>query len=383
MFDVAPVCNLDLLCPLQAAPFALLSEYAPPPNPSSDHLVASNPFDDSYNSPPAFLKPPNNLNPYFGQSHGCYGPPRMVPHVQNRMPAPFGSPFQIRNQPHPFSQNPMGPMGFNRVPGFSYMHPENPAFANQPGINNNGGMHQNFRPGPADNLNQLSLSINQNHGPDTMFCPELTVCGNRPTSVQKTGPDMSPGLNFSATPKQEPSETRNKNITPAARKPNQVQEEGRAPDSQAELKGKNKSKEVKIGGVEKLNGVLHSSSEPLKKSPQLVTENSGERNRRSSSNKTSKRNRLSGSAPSEPMYPCGICLREVNDDQEAILCEASCQKWFHRLCTGMTETAYNLLTAETAAVWGCDTCMDKKEGVQLLKTREGSSTARANSKGQT
>lgn len=385
--DVAPVCDLwPLLRPPQAAPFTPLSEYAPPPNPSSDHLVASNPFDDNYNSPTASLKPPNNPNSYFGPSHypafGGYGLPRMVPHVQNRMPAPFGSPFQIRNQPHSFSQN---PMGFNRVPGFSYAHPENPVFTNQPVFNNNGGVTQHFRPAPAENLNQLSLaSINQNHGPDTMFGPEATLCGTRPLSLQKTGPDMSPGLNFAqtVTPKQEPGESVNKNATPPPRKPSQVLDEGGAPNSQTELKGKNKSKEVKVEGVEKINGVLHPSSVLLKKSPQAVMESSGERNRRSGSNKTGKRNRLSGSAPSEPVYPCGICLGEVNDDQEAILCEASCQKWFHRLCTGMTETAYNLLTAETAAVWGCDACMDQKEGAQLLRTREVSGTATANSEGQ-
>lgn len=369
-----------------AASFAPLSEYAPPPNPSADHLVASNPFDDNYNAPAAALKPPNNTNPYFGPSHypgyGGYGPPRMVPHIQNRMPAPFGSPFQIRNQPHPFSQN---PMGFSRAPGFGYSHPENPAFSNQPMFNNNGGLHQHFRPGPREN--QLSLSsMNRNHGPDPTFVRESTLCGNRPAAAVKSGPAMSPGLNFAqpATPKQEPAESGNKSATPP-RKPNQISEEGGAQEGQTELKGKSRSSVD--GGVEKINGVLHPNAEPLKKSPQPVSENSGERNRRPAHNKTgsanSKRNRSSGSAPSEPVYPCGICLGEVNDDQEAILCEASCQKWFHRVCTGMTETAYNLLTAETAAVWGCDACMDEKEGAQLIKTREGSGSAAPSSNGQT
>ncbi|ETE68052.1 Pygopus-like 1, partial [Ophiophagus hannah] len=76
-----------------------------------------------------------------------------------------------------------------------------------------------------------------------------------------------------------------------------------------------------------------------------------------------------GHMPSEPVYPCGICTHEVNDDQDAILCEAFCQKWFHRICTGMTESAYGLLTAEASAVWGCDTCMADKD-VQLMCTRE-------------
>ncbi|XP_060734374.1 pygopus homolog 1 [Tachysurus vachellii] len=371
--------------------FAPLSEYAPPPNPSSDHLVASNPFDDNYNCPPASLKPLNSTNPYFGPAHypglGGYGPPRVVSHIQNRMPAPFGSQFQIRNQTHLFAQNPMGPMGFNRAPGFSYAHPENQAFDNRAVFNNNGGMHQHFRPGPGENINQLSFSnMNQNHGPDPMFGPEVTTGGIRPAAVMKSSPDMSPGLNFTqpTTPKQDQGESGNKNTTPL-RRPSQISEEGGAQVSQLELKGKNRSNVE--GRVEKINGVLHSNIELLKKSPHPVTENSAERNRRLANSKTgsanSKRSRLSGSAPSEPVYPCGICLGEVNDDQEAILCEASCQKWFHRVCTGMTETAYNLLTAEAAAVWGCDSCMDEKDGAQLLKTREASGSATANSEGQT
>ncbi|TRY90147.1 hypothetical protein DNTS_033339, partial [Danionella cerebrum] len=35
-----------------------LSEYGPPPNPSSDHLIAANPFDDDYNSPSLKRLPP-------------------------------------------------------------------------------------------------------------------------------------------------------------------------------------------------------------------------------------------------------------------------------------------------------------------------------------
>ncbi|TTD92245.1 Protogenin A [Bagarius yarrelli] len=347
------------LANLSAQSFTPLSEYAPPPNPSSDHLVASNPFDDNYNSPPASLKPVNTTSPYLSPApypgFGGYGPPRMVPHIHNRMPAPFGSPFQIRNQPHPFAQNPVGPMGFNRAQGFNYAHPENPAFANQNIFNNsNVSVHQHIRPCPGENLNPLSHpNLNQNHSPDPMFGPEVTAGMIRAMTAMKPGPVTNPGLNFPPpmTPKQEAGESGNKNATPP-RKPRQLLEEGGAQESQAELKGKNGSSIE--GSVEKINGVLHPNPELLKKSLQPVLENSGERIRRPASNKSgsanSKRSRLSGSAPSEPLYPCGICLGEVNDDQEAILCEASCQKWFHRVCTGMTETAYNLLTAETAAV---------------------------------
>ncbi|XP_072551180.1 pygopus homolog 1 [Salminus brasiliensis] len=409
----------------QAPTFSPLSEYAPPANPSSDHLVASNPFDDNYNCPPSSLKVLNTSNPYFGPSHypgfSGYGPLRMAPHIQNRMPSPYGGPYQMRNQlPHPFAQNPMGPMGmgFNRPPGFTYGHPDSPAFTSQPMFNNNGGMHlpagQPFKPGLAENWNQLLSNVNQNQsGPDGLspgFGPEGT--GNLPLMV-KPSPARSPSIalppsNFgqsitpTSTPKQDPSETANrKNAGPNAsspRKQNQIPEEGGGgQDTQVELKGKNRAS-VLAGlevGVEKINGVIRPGNDPLKKSPQPAAhiETTAERSRRpgtagrSVSALASKKPSAHPSRPnnstssSEPVYPCGICLCEVNDDQEAILCEASCQKWFHRVCTGMTETAYNLLTAETAAVWGCDSCMEEKGG-QLLKTREVLGLSTTNSEGQ-
>ncbi|KAH0511927.1 SWI/SNF-related matrix-associated actin-dependent regulator of chromatin subfamily A member 5 [Microtus ochrogaster] len=80
-----------------------------------------------------------------------------------------------------------------------------------------------------------------------------------------------------------------------------------------------------------------------------------------------------GSGPQPPpglVYPCGACRSEVNDDQDAILCEASCQKWLHRECTGMTESAYGLLTTEASAVWACDLCLKTKE-IQSVYIREG------------
>ena len=31
-----------------------------------------------------------------------------------------------------------------------------------------------------------------------------------------------------------------------------------------------------------------------------------------------------------PIYPCGICHKEVHDNDQAILCESGCNFWFHR-----------------------------------------------------
>merc|ERR1712183_913318 len=44
------------------------------------------------------------------------------------------------------------------------------------------------------------------------------------------------------------------------------------------------------------------------------------------------------SAP--PIYPCGICRKEVHENDQAILCESGCNFWFHRVCTGLAEAAF-------------------------------------------
>merc|ERR1711971_876390 len=57
-----------------------------------------------------------------------------------------------------------------------------------------------------------------------------------------------------------------------------------------------------------------------------------------------------------PIYPCGICHKEVHDNDQAILCESGCNFWFHRICTGLAETAFHFLTQEIYAEWVCDKC---------------------------
>lgn len=31
-----------------------------------------------------------------------------------------------------------------------------------------------------------------------------------------------------------------------------------------------------------------------------------------------------------PIYPCGVCHKEVHDNDQAMLCESGCNFWFHR-----------------------------------------------------
>ncbi|XP_076338867.1 uncharacterized protein LOC143240401 [Tachypleus tridentatus] len=52
-----------------------------------------------------------------------------------------------------------------------------------------------------------------------------------------------------------------------------------------------------------------------------------------------------------PIYPCGICHKEVHDNDQAVFCESGCNFWFHRICTGLTDAAFHLLTVEVYAEW--------------------------------
>ncbi|KAJ8391629.1 hypothetical protein AAFF_G00087700 [Aldrovandia affinis] len=371
----------------QPSSFPPLSEFAPPPNPGAEHLVAANPFDDSYNAPS--LKPLPSGNPYYtGPSHypglGGYGPQRM-------------------------SQ--MG-VGFCRPPGFAYGHHDNPCYGNQPVFNNSSMAlppNQPFRPGPGDGFVQMGPhNMSQSSPPDMGpgFGPE----GNAPPPPRPCM-DLSPGFmqqqNHLVTMSKQGLlgelsgvKSVRQNVSSSPQK--QAEEAAACQDALGLENAKQKSRGAPIMGqdgghanaLDKLNGIIHPGEDSLKGSPQpcasmeLSALEGRRRRRRSSSsgaaggagggggggvgsNKGAPHPNRPGhhSSSMEPMYPCGICLSEVNDDQEAILCEASCQKWFHRICTGMTETAYNLLTAEASAVWGCDTCMEEK-GAPLTRTRE-------------
>lgn len=68
-----------------------------------------------------------------------------------------------------------------------------------------------------------------------------------------------------------------------------------------------------------------------------------------------------------PIYPCGICHKEVNEQDQAILCESGCNFWYHRACTGLTDFAYALLTEEIYAEWACERCMSKM--IPLVKCK--------------
>ncbi|KAK7115817.1 hypothetical protein V1264_001623 [Littorina saxatilis] len=67
-----------------------------------------------------------------------------------------------------------------------------------------------------------------------------------------------------------------------------------------------------------------------------------------------------------PIYPCGICHKEVHENDQAILCESGCNFWFHRICTGLTDDAFTMLKSEVYAEWVCDRCLSTKN-IPLVK----------------
>ena len=69
-----------------------------------------------------------------------------------------------------------------------------------------------------------------------------------------------------------------------------------------------------------------------------------------------------------PIYPCGVCHKEIHDNDQAILCESGCNFWFHRTCTGLTDCAYVLLTKEVYAEWVCDQCLNSRS-IPLVKLK--------------
>jgi len=69
-----------------------------------------------------------------------------------------------------------------------------------------------------------------------------------------------------------------------------------------------------------------------------------------------------------PIYPCGVCHKEIHDSDQAILCESGCNFWFHRTCTGLTDLAYILLTKEVYAEWVCERCLSFRS-IPLIKLK--------------
>uniref|UniRef100_A0A8C6Y0V6 Pygopus family PHD finger 1 n=1 Tax=Naja naja TaxID=35670 RepID=A0A8C6Y0V6_NAJNA len=346
--------------PPQGAPFpAPPSEYASPPNPSAEHLIAANPFDDRY---AAHAGGPYFTGPTYPAFEG-YNAFRMPPHLLPR-PPPFGQSAAVA--------------AFSRAPAVTFGPPENAAaFGHQLYSASQAlpGPGQPFRPNPGENFGHMPA---QN-------------AGATPPSTGHLGAGSNPAFGSSLT---EPNHSYDPGPTTYYKQVKAFLKLGvnkHQPLSQqhhhtllrSEDPLSSGSRDVKASGHRHVpagtpEGVLPKRMENLKSAHANGTpfkpclpcggpegsssEKAGGGGR--SSSKTPLHPPQHGHVPSEPVYPCGICTHEVNDDQDAILCEASCQKWFHRICAGMTESAYGLLTAEASALM----CIREMAGLPALNT---------------
>uniref|UniRef100_A0A8B9CRU3 Pygopus family PHD finger 2 n=1 Tax=Anser brachyrhynchus TaxID=132585 RepID=A0A8B9CRU3_9AVES len=348
--------------------YSHLSEFAPPPTPMVDHLVASNPFEDDFGPPKVGAAAA--AAPFLG-SPVPFGSFRVQGGMAPQVPPGYGGgPQPLRRQPPPppFAPGQMGP-------AFG-MPPQNPGYV-QPGAMSFPGqpfgqpLGQNFSP-PTGQLMQGPVG---GFGPmisPTMGQPPRGDMGPGPALNPPGGPAMAqrfgqPGNLFGQSPLQRPGQ----NMPPLP--PNASPFPGADPGFPAggEEGGKNLNpppstfpQEQHSGSPAAVNGAQ----------PGFAPPSTGRGGGTPETNSLPPPGKAAGGSGHQPppglVYPCGACRNEVNDDQDAILCEASCQKWFHRECTGMTENAYGLLTTEASAVWACDFCLKTKE-IQSVYVREG------------
>ncbi|KAG8252282.1 spermatid nucleus differentiation [Homalodisca vitripennis] len=59
---------------------------------------------------------------------------------------------------------------------------------------------------------------------------------------------------------------------------------------------------------------------------------------------------------------CGCCNYLVNNDDDALLCDGMCGKWFHIKCVDMTKKLYSKISElENVVVWYCKPCSSKDD----------------------
>ncbi|XP_069812671.1 pygopus homolog 1 [Dendropsophus ebraccatus] len=359
---------------VQGSIFPPLSEYAPPTNTSSDHLIASNPFDDDYS-----ISPLSGYT-YFGKpgyaNVEAFNAFKMPPNTSPKRSSRNGGLQNYRDQPLSFPKD-MKSMSLGRTFSLSNIQEKSP-FESECFFNSGLGQTitmpgQHFRPNHNQDVFHMT---NHNSGQRNNFQPSSYRAqgGKVHLNQQPEGCHpyelaqphfMHPKI---SNHKQESDSAANKNsnLNPSVN-------EGKSSPADFtqltnDLQGSNKrmvhSENLQSETID-LTNCGPGNGAPSKTSLSKLS--------KSDVTPSEKCNRWllqsSFCGPTDTMNPCGICSVEVNNVRDAIMCEVSCQKWFHRACTGMTEIAYALLTAETSAIWGCDTCMAKKD-VQLVRTRK-------------
>ncbi|KAG8440453.1 hypothetical protein GDO86_006271 [Hymenochirus boettgeri] len=348
-----------------------VSEYAPPAKTSSDHLIASNPFDDDFISPsPGY--------PFFS-NHKYSGIEdfsnfRIPPNSSPTSSTQYYNPYHFKDQIHPFTQDGKG-MAFGRT--FSMGMQENANVGNQ--IFFNTGISQTITmPGQHFRCNR-----DENFIPMTMqstaqmktfqsasgigFSHNLNVNQQLETShnfLQSQSLLMYPKT---ITTMQDFQPASRRYMTVNTTSQNNKDAETIAHGGHTSHKSHLLCAETYHSDCAHLINISHTNGMQARIQTQKLSNEGITSNEKC--NRWLLHSAHCGNLSSDMLYSCGICSIEVRNFQDALMCEASCQKWFHRSCTGMTEFAYALLNAESSAIWGCDSCLAKKD-IQLMLSKK-------------
>ncbi|KYM97503.1 PREDICTED: protein pygopus [Cyphomyrmex costatus] len=308
-----------------------------PMNTMNNHMNISHMGNSQLSGPP-MGSPMNNMN------SGPMGSPmnNMGHNMGSPMGGPLGSPMNMGGSNH----MPNGPMNMNNIN--SHIPPNSPL--NGPSLNNvNSPLgHNGSQPHPnhmGNNLNNLGRPMN---GPMTTMSSMVS------NNMNMTGPNQINNMNMGGPGI---SSMSNMNISHH----NQMG---------SHMAGPMGTLSNNMGGgppmghpINSMGGSMppHGFQGPPGMGPKPMPISAGKIYPPDQSMVFNPQN---PNAP--PIYPCGICHKEVHDNDQAILCESGCNFWFHRGCTGLTEYAYQSLTQEVYAEWVCDKCLQSKS-IPLVK----------------
>ncbi|XP_078540730.1 pygopus homolog 1 [Lissotriton helveticus] len=343
----------------QGSAFFPQSEYAPPLNHRSDHLVAVNPFDDHYNAPPSRLCPPTN--PFFRfPGYVGFGGVRRPTNAMPRMLNPLSRQNLPRNRIPQLFQNSLE-MGVNQCHNFSSGLYNQPAF----------GKHTVFKSSISQNVHLVNQPLQHNHCEKFDKMTEQTHPSQIFNSVMSSVPFINPRFHFQVETKYTPVHPEIVKDTPQSYSQRHYFCEGNEKNINCNTNAHTPNKSnTHFKNVTRQNAytdidILCNNADCINDGHANETVFSPRTKPMDASSKVSintpVHSRLSTNSFFGSACVCGICKDEVSDDEDSLLCEVSCYNWFHRICTGMTEAAYSLLAAEASAVWGCNACMVKEE----------------------
>ncbi|XP_063301772.1 pygopus homolog 1 [Pelobates fuscus] len=315
------------------------SEYAPPTNTSSNHLIASNPFADEYS-----VSPPLTYSQFTKPRYSASGDQQAF-----RMP--------FTNPPRMVSHSSASPRREQQTP-----------------------LPQKSVRKPYDKTHYFNTSIQDNHSFNAEFDQTITFPGQHfrtnhteKFQISENNPDLRVAHHRS------PKEKSNLNVhmdtmhayisqqtnfrSPKGCSPKTVNRQRQTLDITSFSPAS--TEDVHSPASDCLY-VVDNKGTPVKDcAPQLAKDDVSLHEK---CNRWLLHASHSGHLSKGPLYPCGICSGDVDEVQDSIMCEASCRKWFHRTCTGLTEFAHALLTAEASAIWSCDSCMANKD-VPLIQIK--------------